>query len=51
LYFAIEPWKSDNGLVLDAKNATLVGDMLLAYADAVNEEEAAKQPEKEDAQP
>ena len=37
LYFCVTPWTDEGGLVLDAANAKLLGDMLLAYADAKEE--------------
>lgn len=40
LYFCVTPWNSEGGLILDSANAKLLGDMLLAYADAKGEEDA-----------
>jgi len=34
LYFCVNPWKSENGLVLNASNARLLADVLLAYSEA-----------------
>ena len=42
LYFCVTPWKSEGGLVLDAANARLIGDMLLAYADVKEKEDEEK---------
>ena len=34
LYFSVSCWKSENGLVLNAENAKLLSDILLAYYEA-----------------